>query len=122
MEYIAFEDLVTEAVDGLPSELREKMDNVQVVVEEWPDRETMRLAGISHPSQLLGFYHGIPLTERTHSYFLVAPDRISIYRQPILMRCHTPAQARDMVQRVVRHEIAHHFGISDEHLWEIGAY
>jgi predicted Zn-dependent protease with MMP-like domain len=122
MDYIDFEELVAEAVDALPQEFQDQMDNVDIVVQDWPSPETLRQAGVRHPSQLLGFYHGIPLTGRTSGYFLVMPDKISIYRMPILMRCRTPEQAREMVQRVVRHEIAHHFGIDDERLHEIGAY
>jgi len=122
MERIEFEDLVAEAMESLPQEFRDQMDNVEIVVQNWPDRETMRQAGVRHPSQLLGFYHGVPLTERGHSYYLVLPDKISIYRGPILMHARTPEEVRQTVQRVVRHEIAHHFGIDDEHLHEIGAY
>jgi predicted Zn-dependent protease with MMP-like domain len=117
-----FERLVAEALEALPEYFRGKLDNVEVVVEDWPDRETMQRAGISHPSQLLGFYHGIPQTKRTHNYGLVLPDKISIYRQPILMRCRTLEEVRQTVRRVVRHELAHHFGIDDHRLREIGAY
>jgi predicted Zn-dependent protease with MMP-like domain len=117
-----FEQLVTEAISALPEAFRERLENVEIVVEDWPDPETMRQAGIKHPSQLLGFYHGVPLTGRNQGYNLVLPDKISIYRQPILMRCRTLDQVRQMVKRVVWHEVAHHFGISDERLHEIGAY
>ena len=117
-----FEEFVAEAAESIPDEFRDLIDNLDLVVEEWPDRETMRAARIRHPSQLLGFYHGVPLTQRTHDYYLVLPDKISIYRRPILLQCSSVAEVRDMVHHVVRHEIAHHFGISDERLWEIGAY
>ncbi len=122
MERAAFEQLVAEALDALPSPFREKLDNVEVVVEDWPDRETLRSAGVRHPAQLLGFYHGIPQTRRTHNYSLVLPDKISIYRRPIELRCRTPEEVRATVNHVLRHEIAHHFGISDARLREIGAY
>ncbi len=117
-----FERLVAQAIDGLPEEFRQKLDNVEIVVENWPDRETMRLAGVRHPAQLLGFYHGVPQVKRTHNYGLILPDKISIYQRPIELRCRTMAQVRATVKRVLRHEIAHHFGISDERLREIGAY
>ncbi len=117
-----FEHLVSAALDALPEEFRERLSNVDVVIEPWPDPVTMAKVGARHPAQLLGFYHGIPQTRRTHSYRMVLPDKISIYRQPILMRCHTPEEAQATVQRVLRHEIAHHFGISDERLRELGAY
>ena len=117
-----FEHLVAQALDELPAEFQQKLDNVEVVLEDWPDRETMRLANVRHPAQLLGFYHGVPQLKRTHNYGLVLPDKISIYQHPIEMRCRTATQVQAMVQHVLRHEIAHHFGISDERLAEIGAY
>ena len=101
-----FERLVAQALDELPEEFRQKLDNVEIVVEDWPDRETLRLAGVRHPAELLGFYHGIPQTRRTHNYGLVLPDKISVYQQPILMRCHTMAQVRTTVAHVLRHERA----------------
>lgn len=122
MELDEFEQTVAEALDSLPDVFRERLDNVEVVVEDWPDRETLRLAGISHPAALLGFYHGVPLTERSQGYNLVLPDKISIYRQPILLQCRTREQARATIQHVVRHELAHHFGIDDNRLRDIGAY
>jgi predicted Zn-dependent protease with MMP-like domain len=117
-----FERFVAEAIETLPEIFREKIDNVEVMVEDWPDRETMRQAGVHHPTQLLGFYHGVPQTKRTHYYGQVLPDKISIYRRPILMRCRTPEEVRSTIHRVVRHELAHHFGIDDDRLREIGAY
>ena len=117
-----FDRFAAEALDELPEVFRERLENVEVVVEDWPDRQTMRLAGIRHPADLLGFYHGVPLTERGQGYNLVLPDRISIYRQPILMRCRTHEELRATVRHVVRHEVAHYFGIDDDRLREIGAY
>jgi predicted Zn-dependent protease with MMP-like domain len=122
MDRRAFERLVAEAMNDLPAMFREKLDNVQVVIEDWPDRETMRRAGIRHPAELLGFYHGVPQTKRSRNYGLVLPDKISIYQRPIELRCHTMQQVRATIQHVLRHEIAHHFGISDERLRQIEAY
>jgi predicted Zn-dependent protease with MMP-like domain len=122
MDRNVFEHLVAEALNSLPQVFQENLDNVEVVVEEWPDRETMQRAGVRHPAQLLGFYHGVPQTKRTHHYGLVLPDKISIYQRPIEMRCHTPEETKEMIRHVLRHEIAHHFGSSDERLREIGAY
>jgi len=118
----AFDRLVEDALGALPESFREKMDNVEIVIEDWPDREALRLAGLRRPADLLGFYHGVPLTERPHDYGLILPDKISIYREPILARCHTWEEVRAMTGRVVRHEVAHYFGIDDERLQEIGAY
>ncbi|MGD1997128.1 MAG: metallopeptidase family protein [Anaerolineae bacterium] len=112
---------MTEALDDLPDTFRKRLDNVAIVIEEWPDRETMQRAGAAHPAQLLGHYHGIPLIRRTHDYGLVLPDKISIYRQPILVRCRTRTEVRAMIRRVLLHEVAHHLGIDEDRLREIGA-
>jgi predicted Zn-dependent protease with MMP-like domain len=122
MNRAAFEHLVVEALDNLPAPFRQQLDNVEVVVESWPDSETMRLARVRSPAELLGFYHGIPQTKRTRYYNLVPPDKITIYQRPIEMRCRTKEQVRATIQHVLRHEIAHHFGLDDDRLKEIGAY
>ena len=117
-----FDELVLSAIEDLPDELLQFLENVAIVVEEWPDRATLESVGVRKRSNLLGLYQGIPQTERTHGYNLVMPDKISIYRRPILMRCRSEQDVIELVQRVVRHEIAHHFGIDDDRLTEIGAY
>jgi predicted Zn-dependent protease with MMP-like domain len=117
-----FEDMVVEAFNRLPPFFLEQLENVAVVVEDWPDPATMRAARVSSPYHLLGFYHGVPQTARTKDYGLVPPDRISIYRRPIEVRCRSVEELRALIERVLRHEIAHHFGISDDRLDEIGAY
>ena len=122
MEPDVFERLVAEAMDALPEFFQTRLENVEVVVEDWPDSKTLQRAGVSNPASLLGFYHGVPQTRRTHRYGLVLPDKISIYRQPILLRCRTFEEIRATVFRVVRHEIGHHFGMSDERLRELGVY
>lgn len=122
MEDAFFERWVAEALEALPEVFRSRLENVEIVVEDWPDLRTTRLAGVRSPADLLGFYHGVPLTRRTSNYMLVLPDKISIYRRPILMRCRTPEEVRAMVARTLRHEVAHYFGIDDERLEEIGAY
>jgi predicted Zn-dependent protease with MMP-like domain len=117
-----FERLVAQALDNLPAEIRERLDNVDVVVEDWPDSATLRRAGVRHPTQLLGYYHGVPQTKRTRSYGLVLPDKITIYRRPIEMRSRSIHEMRATISHVVQHELAHHFGIGDDRLREIGAY
>jgi predicted Zn-dependent protease with MMP-like domain len=117
-----FEHLVAQALDELPQEFRDKLDNVEVTVEDWPDRNTMKRAGVRHPAQLLGFYHGIPQTKRTRNYGLVLPDKITLYQRPIEMRCRTLEEVRSSIRRVLLHELGHHFGLSDDRLREIGAY
>jgi predicted Zn-dependent protease with MMP-like domain len=122
VDFDEFEQWVDEAIAGLPAYFRERMDNVAIAVEDWADRETLRVAGMRRPEELLGFYHGIPLTKRSSGYMLVAPDKISIYREPILLQCRTRDDAHRLTHRVLRHEVAHYFGLDDDRLREIGAY
>jgi predicted Zn-dependent protease with MMP-like domain len=117
-----FYDLVAEALESIPQKFHDRLDNVEILVEEFPAWNTMRLAKVRSKWQLLGFYHGVPLTERTSGYNLIAPDKISIYRRPIEAQVNTEEELRELVHRVVRHEVAHYFGIDDDRLVEIGAY
>jgi predicted Zn-dependent protease with MMP-like domain len=122
MEDEQFEALVLQALESIPDQFHEALDNVEIVIEEWPSFNTMRMAHVRSKYELLGFYHGVPLTERTTGYNLVSPDKISIYQKPIEAQCRTPEEVRNLVRRVVLHELAHHFGIDDDRLHEIGAY
>jgi len=119
----AFEALVVEAVASLPVYFQEKLENIEILVAIWPSASEMHRAGVSPGSLLLGLYHGIPLTERTHYYNLVPPDTITLYQGPIEMVAGDDyRKIRDRVKHTVIHEIAHHFGISDDRLRELGAY
>ena len=109
-------------MEALPPEFRDKLSNVEIVVEDWPNCAILKRAGASHPADLLGFYQGIPQTRRTRNYGLVLPDKISIFQRPIELRCRTPDEINQMILHVLRHEIAHHFGIDDQRLRELGAY
>jgi predicted Zn-dependent protease with MMP-like domain len=117
-----FETLVEEALADIPDALWNKIDNV----EEWPtpqQLESVGMRGDRHHGLLLGLYEGVPLTVRGHGYGLVPPDKITIFRGPILRISPPNAEAiRAQVRRTVLHEIAHHFGISDERLHALGAY
>ena len=106
-----FGRLVEAALDSIPAPLGRLMRNVAIVVED-----------IGASPNLLGLYHGVPLTERTTAYSGVLPDRITIYRLPITRRARDLDDVVDQVRRTVIHEVAHHFGISDERLHELGAY
>lgn len=118
-----FEELVGEAIDSIPDALWAFIENCAVTVEEWPTRHQMMVAGVPPGNLLLGLYEGVPRTVRTQSYGLVPPDKITIFRGPILQITPPEEDAiRSQVRRTVLHEIAHHFGISDERLLEIGAY
>ena len=104
-----FEEMVAIALDGLPPDLGKLMRNVAVTVEHGPG-----------PRGLLGLYQGVPLTGRTSQYAGVLPDRITIYRLAICRICGTEDEVADQVRRTVIHEVAHHFGIDDERLTELG--
>ena len=108
-----FEEYAEDALDSLPSDLRAQMSNVEIVVEDEPP-----------PGQpLLGLYQGVPLTRRGSYYGGVLPDKITIYRGPLVrLYGQSPETLRREVRRVVLHEVAHHFGISDERLIELDRY
>ena len=122
MEAETFEQLVVEALDGLPEKILGWLENIEVVVDDWPTGRQLASVGIGHNSTLLGLYEGVPLTARGANYGLVLPDKVTIFRGPILSFCVTPGEARDMVRHTVVHELAHHFGIDDDRLRELGAY
>lgn len=118
-----FEALVEEALQGLPPFLARRMNNVDILLAKWPSRAELREAGVPPGHTLLGLYQGVPLTERTSAYHLVPPDTITLYQGPIEAEADgDPEEIREQVRRTVVHEIAHHFGISDERLHELGAY
>jgi predicted Zn-dependent protease with MMP-like domain len=117
-----FEELVARAIEELPEELRERLENVDIVVADEPSRAQRRAEHLGPRDTLLGLYEGVPLTNRTHGYDLVMPDKITIFQLPIEESCRSDKQIVNLVKRVVRHEIAHHFGISDERLRDIGRY
>ncbi len=117
-----FEELVAEALDSLPPDIQEKLENVEVVVGWRPSPTQMHRLRLGPGHTLFGLYEGVPLTERTSGYGLVLPDKITIFRQPIEAYCRTDEEVRRTVRRTVLHELAHHFGISDERLRELGAY
>jgi predicted Zn-dependent protease with MMP-like domain len=122
MRPTSFERLVNEAVASLPDALRERLANVEIVVQAWPSREQLAEVGATRRDELFGLYEGIPLTERTSGYGMVLPDRIAIFREPILRACRTEEEVRAEVRQTVVHELAHHFGIDDDRLDELGAY
>ena len=122
MDPQSFERVVAEAIDSLPQSIRRHIANVAIVVDDLPDAQTMELAGIDDPMQLLGFYHGVPLTVRTQNYSLVPPDKISLFRKSILALCDDEAKVRETIRHTVLHELAHYFGIDDDRLEELGAY
>ncbi len=121
MDKERFEQLVLEAVEELPEEFQEKLENIDVVVEDLPTSRQLRQAGLGKGFTLLGLYEGVPLTQRSSSYGLVPPDKITIFQKVIEKESATgdAADIKVEIQKVVRHEIAHHFGIGDARLEEI---
>ncbi len=117
-----FEQLVAQALDNLPEQIRQMLQNVEVVVADWPTPAELRSVGLKPGQLLLGLYEGVPLTKRGSHYGMVLPDKITIFQVPIERICRTREQIIKQVQRTVKHELAHHFGISDDRLRELGAY
>jgi len=95
------------------------MENVQILVEDEPSAELREEMGLQRGQTLFGLYQGVPLTERTTNYMNL-PDTITIFRKPILRLFHTPPEIRREIARTVIHEIAHHFGIDDDRIEDLG--
>lgn len=120
MDRLAFEALVVEALDSLPAEIQDWLDNVALVVEEWPSPEQLAQVGLGPNGLLFGLYVGVPKTQRGVTYGETVPDKIIIFRQPIQRACRTPAQIRQQVRKTVLHEIGHHFGMDEGQLRAAG--
>ena len=118
MERRRFERLVRKALAELPSPYGDWLANVDVVVERRPHGH--QLAGLAPGETLFGLYEGVPLTERSSDYGLVLPDKITIFQEPLEREFRRDAELVGEVQRTVLHELAHHFGISDEELERLG--
>ncbi len=114
-----FEQLVAVALQDLPAELAARMENVDVVVAEEPTHEQLRKIGLNETDWLLGLYEGIPLTGR-ENYGFVLPDKITIFQRPIEELSETREEMVEEIRSTVVHEVAHHFGIDDEALHEMG--
>jgi predicted Zn-dependent protease with MMP-like domain len=129
-ESARFDELVEEALESLPAQFAARMENVDVVVEPWPSQQVRREMGLERDETLLGLYRGVPQTERSTSYGVATPfdmpmpDRIEIYREPILdeadATCPEGGDLEETVRQVIRttvlHEVGHHFGLSDDDL------
>jgi predicted Zn-dependent protease with MMP-like domain len=114
-----FEALVERALRALPKRFKQKMANIAVVVEDWPDAETLEDMGIEPPDTLYGLYRGVDLLHRDASYGNVLPDTITIYQGPIEEDCADEAEMAELVRDVVVHEIGHYFGLDDTRLEEL---
>ena len=122
IERARFEELVDDAVAGLPQGFRDRIENLSFSVEGRATSEDLRTTGTRAGATLLGVYRGVPLTQRTHGYNLTMPDRIVIFQQAHERLARDADHLAELVAHTVRHEVAHYFGISDERLREIDAY
>jgi predicted Zn-dependent protease with MMP-like domain len=116
-----FEQLVAEAIETLPDEFSQRMENIDIVVEDIPTPAQLRHSGLDKNMTLLGLYEGVPLTHRTSNYGLVAPDKITIFQKIIEESCKSKEEVKvkEEIRKTVLHEIAHHFGIGDARLNQI---
>jgi predicted Zn-dependent protease with MMP-like domain len=116
-----FEELVVEAIDELPDDILGMLDNVEIVVADAPTADQLDEAGnLDAGEMLLGLYEGIPLTDRTGNYGMVLPDKITLFQGALESVCQDEETLRNEVRVTVIHELAHHFGISDRRLQELG--
>jgi predicted Zn-dependent protease with MMP-like domain len=114
-----FEQLVDEALDGLPPEFAERLDNIEMIVADQATPEQLAKVSVKDPNNLLGLYEGIPLTSRPQAYAGALPDRISIFRLPIQAMSRTDEDIKKQVRSTVMHELGHYFGMSEEQLRDI---
>ena len=115
-----FEYLVFQAIKNLPLEFQDQLENIEIVLEDRPNRQQLTEDGFSPRGILLGLYEGVPLTKRGAHYGLVSPDKITIFQKAIESICGNDSEVKREVERVVRHEIAHYFGLDDDRLDELG--
>ena len=120
MQRKAFESLVHQAIQELPQEFKDKLNNVAVIVEDYPSDELLDRMEVPEDETLFGLYEGVPLTERGHFDAPLYPDRILIFQGPIEEECDSPDEIKDEVRITLVHEIAHFFGIDDETLERMG--
>jgi len=114
-----FEKLVEQGIEMIPEEIREKMENVEIVVEDLPNPEQLRKAGVPAGSSLFGLYQGVPKSKRGNYYANVLPDKITLFQRVIERHCRTPEAIKERVKRTVWHEIAHHFGFNEQEVRDL---
>lgn len=123
MERKKFEELTIKAISELPEDFKSKLENIDITIEDAPNMDTAKTMGLGSRGRLLGLYQGVPLKSRTHYYGMVLPDKITLYKANIERVCQMQGlDIYDEVKHVIQHEIAHHFGISDKRLKDLGTY
>jgi predicted Zn-dependent protease with MMP-like domain len=117
-----FEQVAQEVWDGLPENLKKKIENVHIVVEDEPSAETLRKSAVGRGALLLGLYEGIPLSKRGSYYgtYPTLPDKITLYQRSIEAVTHSEARLREKIHDVLIHEIAHYFGMTEREVREAG--
>jgi predicted Zn-dependent protease with MMP-like domain len=116
----AFERLVADALDGLPDAILQMLNNIAVVVANEPTAHQVQRLDLADNMALLGLYEGVPLTERGAGYGVILPDKVTIFQRAIEEQCDTEDELIETVRHTVVHELAHHLGISDARLIDIG--
>ena len=119
MQREKFEELVLDAISNMPAEFKELLENIDIIVEDWPSNSQIKKLGLKNKYELLGLYEGIPRTRRDHSYNLALPDKITIFQKPLEADCSSEQDLKKEIIRTVKHEIAHYFGLDDDRLEEI---
>jgi predicted Zn-dependent protease with MMP-like domain len=119
MDRRKFEELALKAIKSLPQEFQEKLDNVVMLIEDLPSAKQAKKLRLRQGSQLLGLYEGVPQTNRGQSYNLVLPDKITLFQKSIELMINSDREIEIEIGNVIRHEIAHHFGIDDDTLRKI---
>jgi len=114
-----FEQMVSKAIDAIPDKWVKRMNNVGFVVEAEPTAEQMQKLHLVNGEILYGLYEGIPLTRRTNNYSGVLPDKITIFKQPILFTSRSVDDVFEQVKKTVWHEVAHHFGLDHNRIHEL---
>jgi predicted Zn-dependent protease with MMP-like domain len=122
IQHDEFEAIVTDAVRALPEEFSDQIANLEFAVEDWARGDDYARTATPAGSTILGVYRGIPLTKRGAHYNMTLPDRIVIFQQPLQRIAADADDLAERIRHVVKHEIAHYFGISDDRLREIEAY
>jgi predicted Zn-dependent protease with MMP-like domain len=115
-----FEDLVNRAMEEIPEEFLEKLENVDIFVEEVPSPELLKEMGMTGRDLLFGLYQGVPRPGKSFFQGQALPDRIILFRQPILSICHTAHEIMEQIKKTLIHEIAHHFGLTEARIRHLG--
>jgi len=114
-----FDGIVREVISSMPVEFKELLDNIDILIQDWPSREQLRSVGLKGKYDLLGLYEGTPRTQRDQSYNLVLPDKITIFQKPLEAQCTTKKELKEEIVKTVKHEFAHYFGLDEERLHQI---